>query len=154
MEDVHVSCVLPQVPLSRSQNLISPQTRHEAHPSCCHSFRLWGRGQYISVIASLMAHSTHIKSMTAPYVMCVGISFKMWGKYLYATLRDTRSLKVTYSYSSTFPSMRNRQKRLVTHGLLSSRTLERHTLFQVRIFCSRQRSKTVLQFTTRPVIYK
>ena len=27
----HVPCVLPQVPLSRSQNLIPPQTRHEAH---------------------------------------------------------------------------------------------------------------------------
>jgi hypothetical protein len=31
MGDGHIPSVLPQVPLSRSQNLISPQKRHEAH---------------------------------------------------------------------------------------------------------------------------
>ena len=31
MGDEHVPGVLPRVPLSRSQNLISPWTRYEAH---------------------------------------------------------------------------------------------------------------------------
>jgi hypothetical protein len=105
-----VPCVLPQVPLSRSRNLISPQKRHEAHPAATRLVCV------VTVRRLLRQHefdgpSAHTKSMTLPYVMWVGISFKTCGKYLYAIPHDTRSLKVAYSYSSTFASMRDRQKR-------------------------------------------
>ena len=136
MGDEHVPCVLPQIPWTRSQNLIFPQTLHEAHIPAT---RL-----VCAVVVSIFlpqhefdGPGTDTTSMTVPYMMCVGISFKTWGKYLYTTPHDTRSLKVACSYSSTLPPMRDGQKRLITHGLLFSRTLERYALFQVRVFCCR-----------------
>ena len=78
-----------------------------------------------------------MKSRTLPYVMCVGISFKTWGRYLYAITHDVRSLKVAYIYMSTLASTRDRQKRQVTNSLLFFRTLERHAFLQLRVFRSR-----------------